>query len=63
MAVENIDFVHLIRDLGFPTFFCLWMMLRMEKRHDEQTKALQKLVLYNKIIAKTLDIEDEEDGG
>ena len=30
----------LLQTVGLPTLFCLWLMLRVEKRLDEQTRIL-----------------------
>lgn len=34
--------VKLLQAVGLPTVFCAWLMLRVEKRLDEQTSVLRE---------------------
>lgn len=35
--------VELLKAVGLPTLFCLWLMLRVEKRLDSQTEKLTSI--------------------
>jgi hypothetical protein len=37
--------VEMLKAVGLPTLFCLWLMWRVEKRLDEQTKTLGEIAL------------------
>lgn len=54
------DFVQLLREFGFPTFFCVWLMYRVEKELREMRSILHKQVVLNAVIAKTLDVPSDQ---
>jgi len=52
--------VHLIRDFGFPVVMCMWFMFRMERRQDKIRDRLSDIVGVLKMIARTMDLSEQE---
>jgi YvrJ protein family len=49
--------VGLLREFGFPTFVCIWLMWRLEKRLDKFTESIDKLLQIVIVMAKTMDAD------
>lgn len=47
----------LIERFGLPTVFCLWLMLRAQKRMDRLLDLVSKLTLVTVVLAKAWDID------
>lgn len=47
----------LIEKFGLPTVFCLWLMLRAQKRMDRLLDLVSKLTLVTVVLAKAWDID------
>ena len=54
------EIAHLLKEFGFPIFVCCWFMFRSDKRHDKIADKLSRLVSLMTMIAKTLDLPEEE---
>jgi len=52
------QFLAVLREFGFPTFFCLWLMWRVERDLRDLHAVLHKQVILNAVIAKTLDVAE-----
>lgn len=52
----------LIREFGFPTLFCLWLMWRDNKRSSLLLETQTKILLVLKVMAKLkgVDLVDHE---
>ena len=46
------DVVKLIREFGFPTLFCLWLMWRDSKKTDVQVATMGKVLVLLTVLAK-----------
>ena len=54
------SYIALIRDFGFPVVVCVWFMWRMERRLDRQAALLSNGVGVLKLIARSLDLSENE---
>jgi hypothetical protein len=58
----SVNVLQLLQQLGFPIFVAVWFMWRLEKKLDRYQHVVNKLLIVNTVIAKTLsakmDIDD-----
>ena len=56
------DVVKLIREFGFPTLFCLWLMWRDNKKTDVQVTQMGRVLVLLTVLTKLqgIPIADEE---
>lgn len=54
------NIVGLLREFGFPTFFCIWLMWRLEKRLDSFLEIINRLFQIVVVMAKTIDATSPE---
>ena len=55
-----VDAVSFLREFGFPVFMCLWFMWRIEKKLDNFTASIDKLLQIVIVMAKTMDSESSK---
>lgn len=53
-------FQQLIERWGFPAAFAVWLMMSVTKDLRQLRAQVQKLVVVNAVILKTLDVPDPE---
>ena len=51
--------VAFIREFGLPSFLVVWFLFRFEKKLEQFTNTLHKLITMNVVMLKTLDKDDE----
>ena len=51
------ELTSLIEKFGLPTVFCLWLMVRAQKRMDRLLDLVSKLTLITAILAKAWDVD------
>jgi hypothetical protein len=51
------EMISLVEKFGFPTVFCLWLMLRAQKRMDRLLDLVSKQTLVIVLLAKAWDIK------
>ena len=54
--------VQIVQTVGFPIVVCGWFMFRLEKRLDEQTKALNRIARQHTHCAAGDDPDDTPEG-
>jgi hypothetical protein len=53
-------FQQLVERWGFPAAFAVWLMMSVTKDLRQLRAQVQKLVVVNAVILKTLDVPDPE---
>ena len=53
------EIIGLLREFGFPTFFCLWLMYRQEKATKALTDQMTKMLIVLSVMARALNVNDE----
>lgn len=51
------ELTSLVEKFGLPTVFCLWLMLRADKRMDRLLDLVGKLTLVTVVLAKAWEID------
>jgi hypothetical protein len=55
------EVVKLIREFGFPTLFCLWLMWRDNKKTDLHANTLSRVLVLLTVLTKLQGIEVADD--
>lgn len=54
------DVVAVVREFGFPTFFCLWLMFRAERALKALTDQQTKMLVVLSVLARSVDVHDDD---
>jgi len=60
-AVVLADIVKIIREFGFPTLFCLWLMWRDNKKADLQVAQMGRVLVLLTVLTKLQGYEVENE--